>query len=121
MKRNTARSRDTAPLVDEVLAQSLRAVHRALFRYPMATQAAFSALVTEGRKFATTPEGAEWKARLLAARESGRAQLVWEILSSRNFTEQGQGTLPGTLLDALGRAIRVKQLEPLLARILGER
>lgn len=103
------------------LDRALGNLHRALFRYPMAAQAAFSALVTEGRRFARTPEGAEWQKRLLSARETGSAQLLWEILSSRTFTERTEGALPSTLLDALSRAIRVKNIEPLLARIIERR
>ena len=103
------------------LGRALGNLHRALFRYPMAAQAAFSALVTEGRRFARTPEGAEWQERLLSSRETGSAQLLWEILSSRTFTERTEGALPSTLLDALSRAIRVKNIEPLLARIIERR
>jgi hypothetical protein len=87
----------------------------------MAAQAAFSALVAEGRRFAKTPEGADWQKRLLSARETGSAQLLWEILSSRTFTERSEGALPSTLLDALSRAIRINSVEPLLARILERR
>jgi hypothetical protein len=103
------------------LGRALGNLHRALFRYPMAAQAAFSALVAEGRRFAKTPEGADWQKRLLSARETGSAQLLWEILSSRTFTERSEGALPSTLLDALSRAIRIKSVEPLLARILERR
>jgi hypothetical protein len=106
----TAQERALTPL--------LRKVHRALFRHPIAVQAAFSSLVAEGKRYARTPEGAAWRAQLMGARETANAQLLWEILSTRSFTEQADGVLPSTLVDALSRAIRFRQVEPLLARIL---
>jgi hypothetical protein len=100
------------------LTRVLRRVNEALFRYPLAAQAAFSSLVAEGRRYARTPEGAVWRDRLLAARETANAQLLWEILSSRTFMADSSGVLPDTLVDSLSRAIRLRGLEPLLARIL---
>lgn len=125
MKSKPIRSRKAASDSDATehidLRRPLQAVHRGLFRYPMAAQAGFAALVAEGKSYARTPEGAAWRERLLLARETGKAQLLWEILSSRTFTEYSDGALPSTLVDALSRAIRVKHLEPLLARILDRR
>lgn len=120
-RSKTPRNAATPESDDLELSRVLGAIHRVLFRYPLATQAAFTALVAEGRRYAKTPEGASWQKRLLAARETGSAQLLWELLSSRTFTERADGALPSTLLEALSRAIRVKALEPLLARALERR
>lgn len=120
-KQRAAAASDVEQAFDLELVGHLRALRRVLFRYPVATQAAFSALVAEGRRFAETPEGAALHARLLSAKPTANAQLLWELLSSRTFTERADGALPSTLLDALGRAIRVKALEPLIARALERR
>jgi len=102
---------------DEEAAQLLRRLRRAIFRYPMATQAIFSALVAEGREFASTPEGAEWRQRLSFAKGTGRARMLWETLSLGTFTERAEQPLPGNLADALVRTLSRGHLEPLLAKL----
>jgi hypothetical protein len=98
---------------------ALAALRRAIFRYPMAMQAAFSALAAEGRAFARTEEGAEWRRRLSHAKATGRGRMVWETLSLGAFVEHQDGPLPSALIDALARSLRRQHLEPLLAKLFG--
>jgi hypothetical protein len=100
----------------EVLA-TLRALERVIFKYPMAIQAAFSALAAEGRRYAGTPEGSLWQRRLAAAHSMGRARMLWEVLSLSAFTEKNAGPLPGVFVESLVRVLRTRHLEPLLSRV----
>lgn len=106
---------------DEQIERALGRLHRALFKYPMAVQAAFSALVAEGRRFAQTPEGSEWKERLSRAEETGRARMLWEVLSLSSFTEHNDNPLPTVMVDTLVHTIRTKKLEPLLSKLFERR
>ncbi|MFO7177826.1 MAG: hypothetical protein DIU78_003910 [Pseudomonadota bacterium] len=101
--------------------RTLAELRRGILRYPMAVQAAFSALVREGRAFAETPEGAEWKRRLVAAKSTGRARMVWDVISLGAFGERASGPLPTVFLDALCEALRRPRLEHLLARLVDGR
>jgi hypothetical protein len=99
----------------------LSKLRRALFKYPMATQAAFSALAAEGRAFAETPEGARLRNRLGHAKATGRGRMLWEALSLGSFTERDEGPLPSAMVDALSSTLRRRHLEPLLAKLFANR
>src|SRR5690606_24879228 len=101
--------------------RTLAELRRGILRYPMAVHAAFSALVREGRSFAEAPEGAEWKRRLVAAKSTGRARMVWDVISLGAFGERASGPLPTVFLDALCEALRRPRLEHLLARLVDGR
>ena len=100
---------------------ALETVHRAIFQYPMAIQAAFSALVVEGRRYAETDEGAVLCQRLGRARVMGRARILWDVLSMSAFTERNDGPLPSVFADTLVRALKSRHIEPLLSKILERR
>lgn len=111
------------PSVDESpepLAEALQALRRALFEHPLAAQSAFGALVREGRRYAETAEGAEWKARLAGSELVARGRVVWEVLTQSAFTEEEDTALPSVLLDAFSRSAAVSLLEPFLS-LLSER
>ncbi|HEX2872665.1 MAG TPA: hypothetical protein VHP33_15450 [Polyangiaceae bacterium] len=103
------------------LLSSLRSLQDALWRHPMAVQAAFSALVREGRAFAKTPEGARLRDGLSRSPTLAKTRMVWEVLSLSAFVEKPEGALPGVFADALVRAIKVKAVEPLLSRLFERR
>jgi hypothetical protein len=106
---------------DADVIHALEVVQRAIFKYPLAIQAGFSALVAEGRAFAETSEGADWRDRLSRARALGRARMVWEVLSLSAFTEHYDGLLPGVFADTLVRALKIRHLEPALSKIFERR
>jgi hypothetical protein len=95
----------------------LRAAQLLLLKYPVAGQAAFSALIAEGRRFAQTPEGEVWKRRLSRSSLVHRARLVWEITTLWMLEENPPHLLPSAYLDALCMAASSEELEPLLDRL----
>jgi hypothetical protein len=78
----------------------VRGLQHALLTHPVASQAAFSALVTEGRRFAETAEGREWRDRLVKSSLLRRVRLVFD-LSTLGLLEEGATGLPSNYLDAL--------------------
>jgi hypothetical protein len=104
---------EDSPEVD----QTLRAIQELLMRFPMATQAAFSALVAEGRAYAQTEEGAELLQQLTHSKRANRARVVWEILTLSGITDQRTQAVPSLFLDKIARTLVVERLEPLLSRL----
>lgn len=93
----------------------------ALLRHPMVTQTVFSWLVREGRRFATTPEGAELRDRLIASSSAARARMIWEVLSLNAFVEHAESSLPSVFLERVVKALTIDGLEPLLSRVFERR
>jgi hypothetical protein len=106
------------PEAEEI--RALRAAQLLLLKYPVAGQAAFSALIAEGRRFAETPEGHRWERRLARSSLLHRARLVWEITTLWMLEEDPPHRLPSAYLDALFMAASSEELEPLLDRLFRE-
>jgi len=104
---------------DELLA-SLRQVQHLLIRHPLAAQAAFRALVREGRRYGATPEGAARRAELAGSELVEKGRVVWEVVTLKTLEEDGDSVLPTQLLDALARAAHRDHLEPLLGQLFSE-
>jgi hypothetical protein len=103
---------------EEIIAL-LDGAQMAMIKHPTAAQAAFSALVREGRRFAETPEGGRWLDVLGASGLMRRARWIWET-TSLNMLEEDAGTIvPSTYLEALLRATDVHDLEQILSRVTG--
>jgi len=119
--RKTARANTPSAPAEEQELDALAGLQRVIFKYPMATQAAFSALVAEGRRFASTPEGRDLALRLTSAKEMDRARMLWEVLSMSAFTEQYDGPLPSLFVETLVRTLKTQHLEPLLTRLFERR
>jgi hypothetical protein len=98
----------------------LRSAQLLLLKHPAAAQAAFSALVAEGRRFGETPEGRAWTQRLIHSSLLHRARLVFEITTLWMLEEEPPDVLPSAYLDALFLAGSNKELEPLLDRLFRE-
>lgn len=99
----------------------LRRLQDAVFRHPLAVQSAFSALVSEGRAYAETPEGQQLLAGLARSPGLAKTRMVWEVLTLSAFVPKPEGALPSVLLDTLVREIKVSALEPLLSRLFERR
>lgn len=106
------------PAEDE-LTLVLRRLRGVLLQYPLASQAAFSALVAEGRRFAATPEGAEWKAALAGSDLVRNGRQVWDALALNLVEEEPSTVVPSTYLEALFQAAALPELEALLRRLRG--
>lgn len=96
----------------------LREAQAVLVKYPIAAQAAFAALVREGRRFAATDEGRGWKARLAGSPLVSQARTLFEGLAGGVLDERG-GTLPSAYADALIRALD-RDLERVLDDLGGQ-
>jgi hypothetical protein len=99
----------------------LEVVRAAAFRHPIAVQAAFSALIAEGRRFAETPEGAGLLEELLHSPTVSRLRVAWEVLTMSAFVESAEGAIPSVFVETFLQKLRVTALEPLLARLLERR
>lgn len=102
---------------DEPAAQGLRAVQDAMTRHPIAFQAAYSALIREGRAFAKTPEGSALRGQLASSELVRGSRLIWRILSMGAFVESTDEILPSTYLESIAQACSSDLLEPLLSRL----
>lgn len=104
---------------DQDILDILNDAQMALLKHPTAAQAAFAALVAEGRKFAETPEGKNWLAVLSVSDFMRRARWVWET-TSLNMLEEDAGTIvPSTYLEALLRAAEALSMDDLLGKVKG--
>ncbi len=104
---------------DEEIIALLDGAQMAMIKHPTAAQAAFAALVREGRRFAETAEGEKWLQVLGGSGLVRRARWVWET-TSLNMLEEDAGTIvPSTYLEALLRATDVPDLEQILGRVTG--
>lgn len=85
-----------------------RAIHqlaRTIVRHPLAAQAAYRALVREGRAFATTDEGGRLRARLAGSALVARLRTAWELVTLGMLRDDAApGALPSVLVDALVQA-----------------
>lgn len=95
----------------------LRDLQAVVLKHPVAAQAAFAMLAAEGRRFAGTPEGARWHARLAGSELIDRARLVFETSTLWMLEQQADGVLPSAYVDALFTAASQPGMEPLLDRL----
>ena len=89
--------RDPAPIELELL----RSLQVALLTHPVACQAAFTALVAEGRRYAETEDGREWRDRLVHSALLRDLRLVFDLSTLGLLEEDASGALPSGYLDAL--------------------
>jgi hypothetical protein len=88
---------DPAPIEVDLL----RGLQRVLLTHPVACQAAFSAMIAEGRRFAETAEGREWRDRLVHSPLLAQVRLVFDLSTLGMLEERGGAGLPTNYLDAL--------------------
>jgi hypothetical protein len=102
---------------EDALFAALRKAQQLLLRYPIAAQALFAAAVAEGRAYATTPEGAALRRRLVGSELVRRGRVVWEVGTLNVLEEEPSSAMPSKLMDALAKAATVPELEPMLTRL----
>jgi hypothetical protein len=96
----------------------LRELRWTIIKHPIAARAAFRALVAEGRAYAQTPEGEQWRARLADSALIRRGRSVWELATCNMLDEDASRALPTQLIDAFCHAATISDLEPQLAKRL---
>lgn len=95
----------------------LRALQGVLLKHPVACQAAFTALLAEGRRFAQTAEGGIWRQRLVNSSLLQRARLLFDF-STLSLLEDGQADrIPSSYLDAIFMAASSGDVDELLNRL----
>lgn len=97
------RQRGEAEDEDDTI-RRLREAQVALLKYPVAAQAAFAAMVREGRRFAATDDGQAWKRRLAGSAMLAKARTLFEGLSGGLLVEDG-AALPSTYVDGFLQAL----------------
>lgn len=103
------------------LARLLADLQLVLLKYPRATQAALRALVAEGRRFAETPEGRRWHARLAASALVRRGHVLWGGSLLDLFDPSEDRVVPTAYVDAVVAALARHDLQALLERSLSPR
>lgn len=104
---------------DADILELLNDAQMALLKYPTAAQAAFAALVREGRRYAETEAGKRWLKVLGASDLMRRARWVWETTSLNMLEEDAETIVPSTYLEALLRAADALSMEDLLGKVKG--
>lgn len=94
----------------------LRSAQRALLTHPVACQAAFTALLSEGRRFGATAEGRAWRERLINSSLLQQARLVFD-LATLGMLEERAGEIPSSYLDALFMAAASGEADDVLNRL----
>lgn len=109
---------DEAPMDrrGEALVALLRQAQMLLLAHPAAAQAAFSALVAEGRRFAEVPEGRAWADRLASSELLQRARRVWDSTTLGMLREEPDAGLPSAFVEILAESARRDDLEAVLRR-----
>jgi hypothetical protein len=93
-----------APAQSGEVAALVQRARLLLLQHPIAAQAAFSALVAEGRRFAATQEGRAWATALAASPLMRHASELWGALGLDMLEEDPNTVLPSAWLDALLRS-----------------
>lgn len=108
-------------LVDEPqdeLSRVLYELRWLIVKHPIAARAAYRALSAEGRRYASTPEGAAWRARLEGSELVRRGRSIFELGTLGMLEGDDHATLPTELIDAFARAAGRRDLETALAQRL---
>ncbi len=113
---------DTIPTIelhdfDEATLRVLQALQAALLKHPIACQAAFSALVAEGGKFAATPEGREWKAKLENSTLVHQLRYVFDLTTFSLLERDPPNILPSAYIDTLFMLSGADRSDHLLDRL----
>jgi len=91
---------------DERIDRAIHQLTRVVVKYPLATQAAYSALVREGRAFAATDEGQRIRDQLAGSELVARLRTAWELLTFGMLRDETPaGVLPSVLVEALVQAV----------------
>lgn len=106
----TDRERDTSsdgiPVVDlhdrdEDILRVLRALQAALLKHPVAGQAVFNALVSEGRNFAKTCDGKAARDKLERSELLHRARLIFDFGTLSMLEHDPPDIMPSAYIDTL--------------------
>lgn len=97
------------------LSQLLGELRWLTLRHPVAARSAVHALVEEGKRFAATEAGKEWRERLRGSELVQRGQVLWEIGTWGSLESDEEHMLPTQVIDAFSRASARRDLERAIA------
>ena len=122
----TLESDETIPTIDlrefdESTLRILRSLQSILLRHPVACQAAFGALVAEGRMFGATPEGRELKTRLENSSLVQQLRYVFDLTTFSMLERDQPDMLPSAYIDTLLMLSGSSRSDDLLDRLFRER
>jgi hypothetical protein len=92
------------PELDELISMLVEA-RSALLANPGATHRLVQWLAAEGRRYATTTEGAGWEQRLLASDEIDQLRRVWDAVTLGVFDRAGDEPVPPAWLALVGDVV----------------
>jgi hypothetical protein len=106
---------------DERIDLAIQHLTRAIVKYPVAAQAAYSALVREGRAFAATDEGRRIRNQLAGSELVSRLRTAWELMTFGMLRDESPvGVLPSVLVEALVQAVFRERFEARLHRAMAQ-
>lgn len=105
---------------NESLTSLLLEGQRLLVRHPQASRAIVQAFMAEGRRFAATEEGQEWRAALAKSNLIRRGRHIWDAYSLDALLENDSNRLPSAWLDIITAAVSNPDLETILSTLVVE-
>ena len=104
---------------DDLVDQALHQLARAIVKHPLAAQAAYRALVREGRAFAQTDEGRRIRAELAGSELAARLRTAWQLVTFGMLEgDAPPGAIPSVLVEALVQAVFRSRFEARLSDAL---
>lgn len=101
---------------DELVDDALHLLARAIVKHPLAAQAAYRALVREGRAFAATDEGRRARAKLARSELAARLRTAWQLVTFGMLEgDAPPGAIPSVLVEALVQAVFRSRFEARLS------
>lgn len=92
--------------IDHAIDHSIEQLSRAIVKHPIAAQAAYRALVREGRAFAATEEGRRIRNQLAQSELVARLRTAWELVTFGMLRDDTPpGAIPSVLIEAFVQAV----------------
>ncbi len=122
---NAATAQESAPTIalhdiDATTLRILQSVQRLLLQHPIAFQAAYSALIAEGRQFEKTSEGQALKARLERSPLVQQLRYVFDLTTFSLLEREEPETLPSAYIDTLFMLASSHRSDDILDRLFRE-
>jgi hypothetical protein len=103
---------------EDPLPALLRALSTLVLQHPIASQAVFSALVAEGRRFGATPQGRQWRDALANSELVRRGRMLWEGSVLNLLEDNPDAVIPSAIFDAILQAVMRPDLPAVLRDLL---
>ncbi|TMQ08111.1 MAG: hypothetical protein E6J91_33995 [Deltaproteobacteria bacterium] len=97
---------------DELVDRAIRQLTRAIVKHPIAAQAAYRALVREGRAFAATDEGRRVRDQLAGSELVARLRTAWQLVTLGMLADDAApGAIPSVVIEGLVQAALRERFE----------